>query len=113
MESLCIAALSAAYTSSGFAFAAAYWPKIRNVIRQPGAAVLSHSMGAEFTWTACRVISLAYVALVAREPLIGLVVLLDLIGRVALLSVVLTARRRTLSSLAASAATNSLADPAR
>lgn len=113
MESLCIAALSAAYTSSGFAFAAAYWPKIRNVIRQPGAAVLSHSLCAEVIWTACRMISLAYVALVAREPLIGLVVLLDLVGRIALLSVVLTVRRRTLSSLASSGAANALADAAR
>jgi hypothetical protein len=87
------AALLVAYVVTGFIFAAMYVPKLRCMIRDPQSTATAYSPSTEWLWTACRVVSLLYVGLVARDAAIAVVILLDLTGRVASLIIVLRARR--------------------
>jgi hypothetical protein len=86
--------LSASYLVSGLAFAAVYVPRVRRMLVDDRATTRSHSLCAEALWTLCRLVTLAYVAVVAGQPLITLSVSLDLAGRLAMLAVLLRARAR-------------------
>lgn len=86
--------LSASYLAAGLAVAAVYVPRVRCMLADDQATARSHSLGAEVLWTLCRLITLAYVAAVAQEPLITLSVGLDVTGRVAMLFVLVRARTR-------------------
>ncbi len=86
--------LSATYLVAGLAFAAVYVPRVRRMLVDDLATARSHSVCAEALWASCRLVTLAYVAAVAQQPLITLSVSLDLAGRLAMLAVVLRARTR-------------------
>jgi hypothetical protein len=86
--------LSASYFIAGLAFAAAYVPRVQRMLVDDLATARSHSIGTEVLWTLCRLVTLAYVAAVAGQPLITLSVGLDLAGRLAMLAVLLRARVR-------------------
>jgi hypothetical protein len=88
-------ALSTAYVVTGILFAVAYWPKLQCMLREPEATALSHSLTSELMWTACRLVTLLYVALVAQHSLISMVVALDLMGRLACVSLLMRSRRLT------------------
>src|SRR5690348_4386660 len=79
---------SAGYVAAGFAFSAMYVPRVRTMLRDQAATARSHSLTVESLWTLCRTVSLAYVATVACDPLISLTVSLDLLGRFAMLTVI-------------------------
>ncbi len=85
--------LTVVYIVSGFVFAAAYRPTLRAMRADLQATARSHSLAAETRWTACRLVSLVYVASIARDPVIGLIVALDLTGRLAVLATVIRAHR--------------------
>lgn len=86
--------LSASYLIAGLTFAAVYVPRVRCMLTDDLATTRSHSFCAEALWTLCRLVTLAYVAAVAAQPLITLSVSLDLAGRVAMLVVLVRARAR-------------------
>lgn len=86
--------LSASYLVAGFAFAAVYVPRVRRMLADDLATARSHSVCAEALWAICRLVTLAYVAAVAEQPLITLSVSLDLAGRFAMMVVLLRARAR-------------------
>lgn len=86
--------LSASYLAAGLAVAAVYVPRVRCMLADDHATARSHSLGAETLWTLCRLITLAYVAAIAQQPLITLSVGLDVAGRVAMLIVIVRARTR-------------------
>lgn len=85
--------LATAYLLTGFLFAASYLPRLMCMLRDPRATAASHSLGSQVIWTACRLVSSLYVGVVARQPLILLVVLLDLTGRLACVVVLLHSRK--------------------
>lgn len=95
MNPLLADSISVCYLASGFGVAAVYVPRIRRMLRDEGATATSHSLFAEFLWAVCRLVSLAYVALVALQPLITLVVGLDVLGRVVMVAVIARARSRS------------------
>lgn len=86
--------LSVSYLIAGFAFAAVYVPRVRRMLDDDLATARSHSVCAEALWALCRLVTLAYVATVAAQPLISLAVSLELAGRLAVLIVLLRARAR-------------------
>ena len=88
------AVLVGAYIATGVLFAGMYVPKLRCMLRDPGATAKSHSPATELMWTLCRFVSLLYVGLIAAQPVITLVVLLDLLGRIASVALLLRARRK-------------------
>jgi hypothetical protein len=88
-----VALLTLAYLVSGFVVAAAYGPKLRAMRADLQATARSHSLASETLWTLCRLVSLAYVASIARDPVIGLIVALDLSGRFAIVVTVIRAHR--------------------
>lgn len=85
--------LSTAHAASGLLFAACYLPHIVCMVRDLVATARSHSLSSELLWTLCREVSLLYVAMVAQQPLISLVVALDLLGRISCVLIVVHARR--------------------
>ena len=85
--------LSSVYAVTGIVFAASYLPRLACMLRDLPATAHSHSLLSELIWTACRMVSLLYVAAVAQQPLIALLVVLDLFGRVACVLILLHARR--------------------
>ena len=91
--------LSASYLVAGLAVAAVYVPRVRRMLADEVATARSHSLRAETLWTLCRLVTLAYVAAVASQPLITLSVSLDLAGRVVMLAVLMRARARLGKSL--------------
>lgn len=92
-SSLFASTLSTAYVVAGILFAMAYRPKLQRMLREPEATVRSHSLTSELLWTGCRLVTLLYVALVAQQSLITLVVALDLMGRLACVSLLMRSRR--------------------
>jgi hypothetical protein len=86
--------LSASYLCAGLVVAAVYVPRVRRMLADDQATAASHSICAEALWTLSRLVTLAYVAAVAGQPLITLSVSLDLAGRVAMLIVLFRARAR-------------------
>lgn len=109
-----VALLTLAYLVSGFVVAAAYGPKLRAMRADLQATARSHSLASETLWTLCRLVSFAYVASIARDPVIGLIVALDLSGRFAIVATVIRAHRSPKLERDAETATfSAVAGPAR
>lgn len=87
-----VALLQAAYLAAGLLLVAAYVPQLRRAWCEPQATARAWSPGSLLTWALCRLVAWAYVALVARDGLLTLVVGLDAAGRVAMLVMLLRAR---------------------
>ncbi|MEO7335202.1 MAG: hypothetical protein ABIV63_01360 [Caldimonas sp.] len=83
--------LSAGYLASGFVMAGIYVPQLVRGWRNPRATVLAQSLSSWTVWAACRVVALLYGCLVIGDPLFILAVGLDLLGRLAVLAVLLRA----------------------
>jgi hypothetical protein len=83
--------LSAGYLLSGFVMAGIYVPQLVRGWRHPGATVVAQSLSSWTVWAACRVVALLYGCLVIGDPLFILAVGLDLLGRIAVLAVLLRA----------------------
>ena len=83
--------LSAGYLVSGFVMAGIYVPQLVRGWRDPRATVLAQSLSSWTVWAACRVVALLYGCLVIGDLLFILAVGLDLLGRLAVLAVLLRA----------------------
>jgi hypothetical protein len=83
--------LGACYLVSGFVMAGIYVPQLVRGWRNPRATVMAQSLSSWTTWAACRVVALLYGCLVIGDPLFILAVALDLLGRFAVLVVILRA----------------------
>lgn len=83
--------LSAGYLLSGFVMAGIYVPQLVRGWRNPRATVIAQSFTSWTVWAACRVIALLYGWWVIGDPLFILVVSMDLLGRLAVLVVILRA----------------------
>ena len=85
--------LSAGYLVSGFVMAGIYVPQLVRGWRHPHETVIAQSLSSWTVWAACRVVALLYGCLVIGDPLFILAVALDLLGRIAVLAVLLRAMR--------------------
>ena len=83
--------LSAGYLVSGFVMAGIYLPQLVRGWRNPHATVIAQSLTSWSVWAGCRVVALLYGCLVIGDPLFVLAVSLDLLGRFAVLAVLLRA----------------------
>jgi hypothetical protein len=107
MDSAAHPVLSAGYLVSGFVMAGIYLPQLVRGWRYPHATAIAQSFSSWMVWAACRAVALLYGCLVIGDPLFILAVSLDLLGRLAVLAVLLRAmwlqawprRRRALARL--------------
>jgi hypothetical protein len=83
--------LSACYLVSGFVMAGIYVPQLVRGWRNPHATAIAQSFSSWAVWTACRAVALLYGILVIGDPLFIVAVGLDLLGRFAVLVVLLRA----------------------
>ena len=91
MDSVAHPFLSAGYLVSGFVMAGIYLPQLVRGWRNPRATVIAQSLSSWTVWAACRVVALLYGCLVIGDPLFIVAVGLDLLGRLAVLAVLLRA----------------------
>lgn len=85
--------LQAAYLAAGLLLAAGYGPQLQRAWREPLATARAWAPASLLTWALCRGVALGYVALVARDALLVLVVGLDVLGRIAMLVLLWRAQR--------------------
>jgi hypothetical protein len=90
-----IMALSACYVVTNVAFSVMYVPRLRRILRDEAAAVHANSLASEVFWLLCRFVAIAYVGSVAQQALIASTILLDIVGRTAVVAALLRARART------------------
>ena len=83
--------LSACYLVSGFVMAGIYVPQLIRGWRHPDATAVAQSFSSWVVWAGCRAIALLYGVWVIGDPLFIVAVSLDLVGRLAVLLVLLRA----------------------
>lgn len=84
--------LHAAYLASGLLIAAHYLPQIRLAWSNPDATRAAQSLVTWSVWTACRGVALAYAVFVVHELVFLIVVAADLLGRLAMVGLIIRAR---------------------
>jgi hypothetical protein len=83
--------LHIAYLLSGLLIALHYVPQLRRAWRHPQATLTAQSLSTWSVWTACRGVALAYGVFVIHDLVFLLVVGADLLGRMAMVGVILRA----------------------
>ncbi|WP_427913402.1 hypothetical protein ACPWT1_00010 [Ramlibacter sp. MMS24-I3-19] len=86
--------LPAAYLLTNLAFSVMYVPRLRRILRDEAAAVRANSLPSEVFWLLCRFVAIAYVGSVAQQVLIASTIVLDILGRTAVVAVLVRARVR-------------------
>jgi hypothetical protein len=84
--------LHVAYLASGVLIAAHYLPQVRLAWSNPEATRAAQSLFTWLMWTGCRGVALAYGVFVIHELLFLLVVVADLVGRLAMVASIIRAR---------------------
>lgn len=87
-------ALPACYLLTNLAFSVMYVPRLRRILRDEAAAVQANSLASEVFWLLCRFVAIAYVGSVAQQVLIASTIVLDIVGRTAIVAVLVRARVR-------------------
>lgn len=73
------------YMASGFVLVMGYGPQLRRLVLHPEAGATACPMSSWLLWTACRVVALMYSACAVRDMALTLIVGLDVVGRAAVL----------------------------
>lgn len=89
-----ITALSVCYVGTNLAFSVMYVPRLRRIVRDEAAALQANSLPSEVFWLLCRFVAIAYVGSVAQQDLIAATILLDILGRTAVVALLWRARLR-------------------
>ena len=86
--------LPACYLLTNLAFSVMYVPRLRRILVDEAAALQSNSLSSEVFWLLCRFVAIAYVGSVAQQVLIACTIVLDILGRTAIVAVLVRARVR-------------------
>lgn len=86
--------LPACYLLTNLAFSVMYVPRLRRILRDEAAAVQANSLPSEVFWLLCRFVAIAYVGSVVQQALIASTIVLDILGRTAIVAVLVRARVR-------------------
>lgn len=84
--------LHAAYLISGALIAAHYWPQLQRAWRFPAATAAAQSLSTWSVWTLCRVVAFTYGVFVLHDLVFLAVVGADILGRLAMVGLILRAR---------------------
>jgi hypothetical protein len=90
-------ALSVCYLLNNLAFSVMYVPRLRRILRDEAVGLHANSLLSEVFWLMCRFVAIAYVGSAAQQLLIAGTILLEIIGRTAVVALLWRARIRVCS----------------
>lgn len=91
--------LHTAYLLSGLLIALNYVPQLQRAWRFPNATLAAQSMSSWTVWTACRAVAFLYGLFMLHDLLFLVVVGADMLGRLAMVALILRAHRMTSGAL--------------